>query len=340
MAIHFDTQGPAPDGFHVPSKDEWTALKNILVTTFWKANNNTTMETYLKMPMAGHRLYDSANVYGVGSYGFYWSSTPLNANYAYYLGFNSSSIYPQYDLDRSYGFSVRCLKNSPVIPTSSWTTLYDWSSIASGAWVFYNATDGLISVSGDWVTWYTIQDKNLWATTVFNQWDTLTDANCGYFYQRGNNYGFPHSWTVTTSSTQVDASTYWPWNYYSSSTFITWSNDWSSVQNNNLWGGVSQWMRYDPMRLHWAIQTFHRAPSWPSLKSYEEIIAMSADNAVAELNTYPSDYYDKFNSEWHIYTNYYRTLSDNWSTEHLWWDYYIYYYFDWTWDRGSWSLPS
>ena len=125
------------------------------------------------------------------------------------------------------------------MPTSSWTILYQGSW---NAWVFYNSTDWLISVSGDGTTWYTIQDKNLGATTVYNQWDTLTDANCGYYYQWGNNYGFPHSWSVTTSSTKVDASNYWPWNYYSSNTFITVSAspyDWSSVQNDNLWGDTT-----------------------------------------------------------------------------------------------------
>ena len=233
-------QWPAPEWFHVPSKDEWVALCWILTSTFWLEQDYRTMSNYLKMPMAGLRYYNSADVYNVGSNGRYWSSTPLDANNAYYLYFYSSYIYPQYSEFRAFGFSVRCFKDIPVIPTSSWTTLYDWSSVATGAWVFYNATDGLISVSGNWTTWYTIQDKNLWATTVYNQWDTFTDANCGYFYQWGNNYWFAHSWDVTTSSTRVDASNYWPWNYYSSGTFITVSSspyDRSSVKNDNLWGG-------------------------------------------------------------------------------------------------------
>ena len=82
-------------------------------------------------------------------------------------------------------------------------------------------------------------DKNLWATTVYNDWDTLTESNMGYMYQWWNNYWFPSIWTISnTSSTQVDASAYWPntdnW-YYSSDTFIIWSNDWSSVINVDLW---------------------------------------------------------------------------------------------------------
>ena len=83
------------------------------------------MGTYLKMPKAGRRDYNNANVYYVGSDGNYWSSTPYNASNAYSLLFDSSSIYPQYDIGRSLGFSVRCFKDFSVVPDSSWTTLYD-----------------------------------------------------------------------------------------------------------------------------------------------------------------------------------------------------------------------
>ena len=223
-------QWPCPSGFHVPSKNEWVALCWILTTTFSLASNATTMGTYLKMPKAGRRLYDNASVNNVGSIGYYWSSTPNGASSAYDLYFNSSSISPQHNSYRSYGFSVRCFKDFSVVPDSSWTTLYDWSSVATWAWVFWNSALWLISVSGDGTTWYTIQDKNLWATTVYNQWDTLIDANVGWCFQWWNNYMFlwtKSSGTITKSATKVDASWYWPWNYYSSSTWIT-TNPWNS----------------------------------------------------------------------------------------------------------------
>ena len=102
------------------------------------------------------------------------------------------------------------------------------------AGVYHNATLWVISLSSDWTNWITIADKNLWATMVWNRWDAYTASNCWGFFQWGNNYMFPFSWAETTSSTQVDASTYWPWNYYSNSTFIIWHDDWSSVENNNL----------------------------------------------------------------------------------------------------------
>lgn len=225
----FATQWPSPDGFHVPLSSEWSALCGILISTFWLANNATTMGTYLKMPLSWMRGTNSS-VSLVGSEGYYWASNVNGSNYANRIYFYSWRIYPQNSGSVAYWHSIRCFKNSPTIPTSSWTTLYQgsWS-----AWIFWNSTDGLISVSGDGTTWYTIQDKNLWATTVFNQWNTVNDANSWYFFQWWNNYWFPHSWTVTTSSTKVDVTWYWPWNYYSSSTWIT-TNPRNSTDNWNL----------------------------------------------------------------------------------------------------------
>ena len=83
----------------------------------------------------------------------------------------------------------------------------------------------------------TIADKNLWATTVWNNWDTLSEANCWKYYQRWNNYWFPFTWSVTTSSTKVDASSYWPWNYYSRNVFVTIATSpysWDSSNNQDL----------------------------------------------------------------------------------------------------------
>lgn len=106
--------------------------------------------------------------------------------------------------------------------------------LISTAWIYHDEVNGLISLSSNGSTWITIADKNLWATSVYN-W-TNDEAHCWKFYQWWNNYGFPYSWAITTSYSQINVSTYWPWNYYSSSTFITQSSgDWANPRNNNLW---------------------------------------------------------------------------------------------------------
>lgn len=238
--IHSDMQWPAPDGFHIPLYDERKDIVSILKTTFWLWNSGFT---YLKLPIAGRRGMDWP-IYNVGWSGFYWSSSVKSDDdrQAYNLSINSSWFSTGFQ-SKAQGYSIRCFKDSPIIPDSSWTVLYNWNSVATWAWVFYNASLWLISVSWDGSTWYTIQDKNLWATNVYNNWDTLTDDNCGYFYQRWNNYWFPHSWEIDTSSTPIDATWYWPWNYYESNIFIALSSFWSweSSSNNNLRWWVTQW---------------------------------------------------------------------------------------------------
>ena len=241
-----DMQWPCPDGFHVPLTTEWNAIYNAGVNLWaWSSSNGTNLSTYLKLPMAGYRYHSNAVLSNRGLYGYYWSSTAAGTDNARHLNFGSSNIRPIEYYSRSDGYSVRCIQNSPTIPTSSWTKLY-WTNIESW-WIFWDSTDWLISISSNGSTWYTLMDKNLWATTIYNYGDALIEANCGKIYQRGNNYAF--SWDanydvsqISKSSTQVDVTGYWPWNYYESSTWITTNPRQSSASDgNNLRWWVSKW---------------------------------------------------------------------------------------------------
>ena len=238
-----DMQWPAPDGFHVPLITEWQWVKTIMnwlsLTTWdnWRIN--------LHMPFNGGRSYSDAKVFSRSSdgVGLYWSSSPNETGYngAGSMVISSDDTWVDLSDRHTYGYSVRCFKNSYTVPDSSWTVI-QWTLWS--AWIFWNKTEWLISIT-DWTTGYTMMDKNLWATTVYSGWSALSEANCGKYYQWGNNYWFAWNWSVTTSSTQVDASSYWPWNYYSSSTFITRSDDWSSVKNDNLRWWVTWGVIYD-----------------------------------------------------------------------------------------------
>jgi len=120
-------------------------------------------------------------------------------------------------------------------PQSTWPT-------PIGPWIYWSASLWLISLSSDGSTWYTIADKNIGATTVWHEGDVVNANNTGYFFQWGNNYGFPHSWATTTSSTPVLIYGKSWRNPYSSSTFITTTgNTWIDAQIgqgtvNDLWG--------------------------------------------------------------------------------------------------------
>jgi hypothetical protein len=174
--------------------------------------------------------------------------------------------------------------------------IYIWKELPAG--IYWSRTDWLISVVGsnDIIT---IADKNLWATQVYNSWDTFSESNCGKYYQWGNNYGFPFSWSITTSSTQVNAQNYWPWNYYSSSNFITVTSDWKwdSSWNQNLWGDTTNTL----VARRWPCAEWYHIPSSTEFENIYTIWT-KLEIATTSLYTYLKMWYSwmRFNTTWNV----------------------------------------
>lgn len=208
--------------------------------------------------------------------------------------------------------------------------IYIYVDEVTTAWIYHNQTLWLISFSSDWTNWTTIADKNLWATTVYNDWDTQEQSNCGNIYQRWNWYGFPY-WTNQSTSAYINASWYWPWNYYTDSTFrsssYSWYYIWDSSFNNNLrWettntDAARQWpcenwfhipsdnnlitltttlnsLWITPNINNW--KTYLKMPLWWVLNQYWEFVANSTN-----LTIWSSDHWDNYN--W-----LYMVLTGNW----------------------------
>ena len=115
---------PCPVGYRVPDGGEngfWaTALGTSSSTssgTKWDSTNSgrhwtladgTTAAWY---PAVGCRNYSGA-LFSVGSSGYYWSASPSpsGSSYAYYLYFYSGYVAPADNSNRSYGYSVRCVR--------------------------------------------------------------------------------------------------------------------------------------------------------------------------------------------------------------------------------------
>lgn len=138
------------------------------------------------------------------------------------------------------------------------------------AWIYHNATLWLISLSSDWENWITIADKNLGATEVYNDWDTLTAENSWWFFQWWNNHMFAFTWPTSSeimdSSYSVDARNYWPWNYYDAAYFVLWdvNKNWDYSRNTNL---------------RWNDTNTNEARRWPCsewfhIPSKDEIVAL------------------------------------------------------------------
>ncbi|UCA61754.1 hypothetical protein KB553_09530 [Chryseobacterium rhizoplanae] len=114
---------PCPDGFRVPTRNEWvsfntnstTSIIGTWVTTANGGDNNFTAArkfvnngSTLTFPTAGNRLNSTGALVSRAGYGYYWSSTENSTN-AYSLYFNSTTINPAFYNNRTYGFSVRCI---------------------------------------------------------------------------------------------------------------------------------------------------------------------------------------------------------------------------------------
>lgn len=266
-------QWPCSTGFHIPKFDEFVNLHNIWVNIGAWANDWIWEKELLKIPLAWYRDAWNSAIFSQWWDGIYRCSE-ADGTWAKRIWYSSWGIVLNYISWRAQWSSIRPFKDTPVVPDSWWTTLYAWTW---DAWIFHDSGNGLISLSSDGVNWITIADKNLWATTVWNNWDTLNQNNCWYYYQRWNNYGFPRTWNVTTSWTQVDASNYWPWNYYSSSTFTAWSaypRDWDSSDNRNL-----RWWQYTPVKSVYVWSTQVR----PAVPPYLCFTANAASSTV-QLN--------------------------------------------------------
>jgi len=247
-----DQQWPCSTGFHIPNDNETSNLVWLL-QNLWLSD--TDVETHLHMPHTGYIDKDwvyqnDNNWYFWTTYADCWTAQRFATGNNYWP---SSSGWG----DLSYWLPIRPFKDSYASPSGAAWTLVT-SSDAFEMW--YNATDGLISITDGGSLHITLADKNLWATTVYNYGDTLSAANCGNLYQWWNNYGF--TWWVdpsSTSSTPVDASGYGPGNYYSSSTYIIGSGRWMDDCAQNLWWWQSQAINKIPSAVISATDTTYTA---------------------------------------------------------------------------------
>jgi uncharacterized protein (TIGR02145 family) len=113
-------QGVCPDGWHLPSDAEWTALTTAVGTdpgkklkasnTLWTTNTGTDDYGFSALP--GGCGVSSGSFSGVGSGGYWWSSTQSSATFAWSrLMIGSNSNVSSYKDRESYYNSVRCLQN-------------------------------------------------------------------------------------------------------------------------------------------------------------------------------------------------------------------------------------
>ena len=122
-----NVQGICPDGWHIPTNDEWGVLiiavggsnssttgVKLKATTLWKAKDgitNVDAVGFAALP-AGDRGV-GGGFYGVGSLAYFWSASQYKVDYPNFMTLRydwrtASLSYCQ----KGEGFSVRCVKDS------------------------------------------------------------------------------------------------------------------------------------------------------------------------------------------------------------------------------------
>ncbi|NCD10807.1 MAG: hypothetical protein EOL98_15615, partial [Negativicutes bacterium] len=120
-------QGICPDGWHLPTDEEWSELVDYLGgldvaggimkeegTTHWDSpNTSATNESGFTALPGGLRSSLSGTFNTAGSSGYWWSATENSSNYAWRrsLYYNDAGVRRCYS-SKSDGFSVRCIRDS------------------------------------------------------------------------------------------------------------------------------------------------------------------------------------------------------------------------------------
>jgi uncharacterized protein (TIGR02145 family) len=97
---------PCPSGFRVPTNAELVQER-----LSWGTDKAAgAFNSPLKLPLAGYRNKDDDELVDVGSWGYYWSSTPYLSDRSRAMAFetNASRNFVRFD---ALGFSVRCIKD-------------------------------------------------------------------------------------------------------------------------------------------------------------------------------------------------------------------------------------
>ena len=102
-----------PANYTISTTKSYGSMTNAYGLTTNGANNSTNnTSTFEAFPLSFARTgeYVSGSPYGVGTYGYYWSSTATSdATYAYFLLYSTSYTYPQNNNVKYYGLPVRCV---------------------------------------------------------------------------------------------------------------------------------------------------------------------------------------------------------------------------------------
>ena len=146
-------------GWRLPTSTEWTNVDATGGWTIWNGPYNSGLKLHAAgdLEVAGNGFLNDR-----GTYGFYWTSKQIDADWGFYMSFGSASSVVS-DYIKTYGFTVRCLTGTgtsmttPTVTTASVTGITT-TTASSGGNV---ESDGGTSVSARGVCWSTTPNPTI-----------------------------------------------------------------------------------------------------------------------------------------------------------------------------------
>lgn len=197
-----DINNPCPTGYRLPT---WAELDAERLS--WSSNNaDGAFSSPLKLPMGGYRtvpLYTGGPQFvGVGSDGYYWSSTVSNSQ-SFGFSFNSQDANSTAS-DRQEGFSVRCIKSTqmPIVIDS------DVSDI--NGFTFSATTDSEVSADDNTpiIARGVVWSKASNPTIDENEGITIDGEGSGQFYSNLTGLDSENTYYARTYATNVEGTVY------------------------------------------------------------------------------------------------------------------------------------
>ncbi|NDV96695.1 DUF1566 domain-containing protein [Dysgonomonas sp. 521] len=203
---------PCPAGWKVPSQKQWQAIykptgdgdgvpQDNTLTNNWGINGSSAKSYIvgmaLNLPFAGKREYDTGENNRKNEYGYYWSTThDWRDVYQLYLDGPGAKVNPNNHNHRTFGLSVRCVKENGYTPPKQCEAITDVTVKGITAYVAGQTItlqlDAVTPASADATAtisyqWYKGNKAITGATSATLTIDNCTTADAGnYWLMVGN----------------------------------------------------------------------------------------------------------------------------------------------------------
>ena len=223
-----DSRGLAPAGYHIPTKIEYNTLSTNsgsalkAASSEWGASMGTNSTGFAGLPGGNNNITGSNRFEDKGTSGWFWTSdydvsNPLKAYFR--LLHISAGFVDVGSYSKTYGFSVRLVKDNNIIETAATTpvlasTTAATSITSSSAILGGNVTDeGLTQVISRGLVYGTSAGSSTFSVTIGSGAGTFTTTLTGLtqgtrYYVRsfatnvqGTGYGAETSFTTQTTAT-------------------------------------------------------------------------------------------------------------------------------------------